>query len=374
MTVSRDNIRQILFNLIAKKDASVFQDPETFEKTILQLGNLEPTPDISALKAGLTERFPWELQKDADGIVTPITARRLAASLSQKHQIEAETALWAVETWGKALGLQVELPTPKPQPTESVEKLQQTSAPAAQKFEEPQFIPTRFGIIFGQDENSEIKVFKVWWNPLSEQESADLKYIPIKIETPKAKPLFTAPPKRKKKPELPNPQKVKTEIQLKKKIPEQKQPVVKAPEQPAPAPQPVTQVPASPPDISDTSAEGLFKRAVYLFPGGGGKVDVRTAQNLLKESVIKGSLVARRKFGEIYLKGIGVKQNLTNAAGWYKTAAEAGDAESQFQLGSLYQCGMGVEYSLEMAQLWLQRAAEQGHTGAQQLLNQILQA
>jgi hypothetical protein len=116
----------------------------------------------------------------------------------------------------------------------------------------------------------------------------------------------------------------------------------------------------------------FLAQANTMLPGGNGRLNIKEALKLLQKAVKMGSLNARRRFGEIYLRGIGVKANLPNAASWFKTAAKLGDAESQFQLGSLFQCGIGVNQDISQAQNWLQQAADQGHKEAKKLLEQIL--
>lgn len=364
MSDSREKIRSALLELVARRDATVFQDADNFEKLVQNIGNFPAMPEISALKAGLKERFPWELQKDSDGTVSSRTQQALAQQLVKRHGFNEEISFWAIETWAAALGLKVELVTP----------VAKTPAAVANKpvIAEPDTSSTRLGMIFGTDEAGQIKVFKSWFDAAPPQESARLIASTIKIEKKKATPLFTAAAKKKKPrtstslPPAPAANPTAAPANSPRMVKQAAQP---KPTNPAPAQTKVMQ----PPPKGD-GADELLARATYYLPGGGGKVDVREALGLLQLSVKKGSLAARRKFGEIYLKGIGVKENLPNAANWYKTAAEFGDAESQFQLGSLFQCGIGVEYSMEMAQIWLQRAAEQGHEGAKDLIKQILRA
>jgi hypothetical protein len=403
MSDSREKIRNALLELVARRDATVFQNADVFEEKLKSIGNWRELPEISALKAGLLERFPWELQKDAGGMVTPRTAENLAHNLVKKHSLTEDVAFWAVETWALSLGLKVDLPS-RPAESTQAKTPQAIEKPVAEETKTAQFVApkvepqkaqpniaepdtssARLGVIFGTDESGLIRVYKSWFGEASREESNKIVATTIKIEPKTSQPLFTAAPKaRTKTPPAKtiakspakgdnwqstaknSPEMIKTEKNKATDPSVAPTQIKKAPvPEPTPAPKSVT-----PPE----PGADLLARAINHLPGGKARTDVREALNLLQQAVKKGSLAARRKFGEIYLKGIGVKTNLPNAASWYKTAAERGDAESQFQLGSLYQCGVGVECNLEIAQAWLQRAAEQGHPGAKELLNQILQA
>jgi len=404
MSTTRDSIRKALLELVARRDPTVFQDPDIFARKIQGIGKWPDLPEISALKAGLKERFPWELQKDPGRIVSQATADNLAALLQKKHSIDSETAFWAVETWGISLGLKTQIkktaPTlpatdpdktagfkapeqpeqPKqpeaaaPQPPASAQPMPQPPAPTPTEqpaFREPDTSSTRLGVIFGSDEAGLIRVYKSWFDNAPESESARLTATTVKIQPAKAVPLFTAPPKTRSRKTKPVSSPRKGSEQSDSNAPRmEKDTIAKtvargAVSQEKPAkPKPV-------PPVTDNEADSLLARANALLPGGSGRLDIREALGLLQIAVKKGSLKARRRFGEIYLKGIGVNPNLPNAASWFKTAAELGDAESQFQLGSLYACGVGVEYNAELAQKWLQEAVDQGHKGAEDLLKQI---
>ncbi|GAB4268378.1 MAG: hypothetical protein Kow0029_03720 [Candidatus Rifleibacteriota bacterium] len=380
MSDARNAIRKALLALIARRDASVFKDADIFENTLKSAGNWQDMPEITALKAGLIERLPWELQKDSNGTVSAITITKLVRQIMQKHGLNQDVASWAVETWAVSLGLKPEMPKQTTNPSMNAKPA--TLSVATQQaepvqFTEPDTGSARLGVIFGTDESGIIRVYKSWFDSAPQHEAAKYVAAKVAIEPRASIPLFTAAPKKKQKAPVTT-QKIPTantsnDPNAKKTVKQTKadqinKTAVNHGRQTASAPKPANF------DVNDTSPEALLARATLLLPGGGGKVDVKEALGLLKLAVKKGSLEARRKFGEIYLKGIGVKENLPNAANWFKSAAELGDVESQYQLGSLYQCGIGVSYNLEMAQLWLQRAAENGHEGAKELLKQILQA
>lgn len=69
--------------------------------------------------------------------------------------------------------------------------------------------------------------------------------------------------------------------------------------------------------------------------------------------------------GENYYYGVGVEQNDTEAAAWYKKAAEQGHRIAQYRLGMCYEMGQGVDEDLEKTSFWCEKAAEQGYAPAQ---------
>ena len=80
---------------------------------------------------------------------------------------------------------------------------------------------------------------------------------------------------------------------------------------------------------------------------------------------------ARSQFmmGTIYEQGLGVPEDLTEAARWYRRAADGGNASAQYNLGIFYQFGKGVPKDPAQAAAWLLKAAEQGHGRAQNNLS-----
>jgi TPR repeat protein len=74
-----------------------------------------------------------------------------------------------------------------------------------------------------------------------------------------------------------------------------------------------------------------------------------------------GNVEAQVAVAGLYLQGLGVRADPTEAARWYRMAAEAGDAVAQLNLGDLYSRGLGVPLDLVEAYAWLTLAAEQGN-------------
>ncbi|MEM7123557.1 MAG: trypsin-like peptidase domain-containing protein [Pseudomonadota bacterium] len=79
----------------------------------------------------------------------------------------------------------------------------------------------------------------------------------------------------------------------------------------------------------------------------------------------KGDAAAQSYIGYLYEFGLGVQQDYTQAADWYRRAAEQGDAYAQGNLGYLYDTGLGVPQDYRMAANWYRQAAEQGDSYAQ---------
>ena len=87
----------------------------------------------------------------------------------------------------------------------------------------------------------------------------------------------------------------------------------------------------------------------------------------LQKAAELGKPDAQYNLGVMFKNGHGVKQNLTEAAKWYRKAAEQDDADAQFSLGVLCQQGKGVEQDYVEAMKWYRKAAELGHAEAKKI-------
>ena len=85
----------------------------------------------------------------------------------------------------------------------------------------------------------------------------------------------------------------------------------------------------------------------------------------LEESASEGIALAQKSLAEMFMKGIGVEQDVTQAVFWYRKAAEQGHATAQANLGMMYDSGQGVEQDAKQAVVWYRKAAEQGNARAQ---------
>ncbi len=373
MNTSRERVLQALCELVRLKDASVFQNADIFENRLKQLAGSDYHPEIAALKAGLRERIPWELQKGSSGPVAAALVNSLATNISRKHKTEPEITVWAVRSWAVSLNLSIEEAVAD-QPAKPAEKNAAPAVGAAVPVMTawPVNDKNRLGVIFGIDAQGLVTVFKSWWHPAPESESASLAAVAVKREKTAIALFAAAPAPRKEKRAVAAPVVAAvSQTQPVKPAVSSPEPVVarKVASTQTPGPEPKSE-----PLVLTGSAEELCARAKSLLPGYGTRVDASAALQMLQQAAKLGSVPARRMIGEIYHKGLGVKQDFATAANWFKLAAESGDAHAQFYLGTLYQCGMGVEFNLPRAQVWLQKAADQGHKEAKTLLNEILQA
>jgi uncharacterized protein len=70
--------------------------------------------------------------------------------------------------------------------------------------------------------------------------------------------------------------------------------------------------------------------------------DDETAVRLIRPLAEQGNAVAEFYLGMMYDAGLGVAQDFTEAAKWYRRAADQGYAEAQLSLGVRYRWGRGV--------------------------------
>ncbi len=75
---------------------------------------------------------------------------------------------------------------------------------------------------------------------------------------------------------------------------------------------------------------------------------------------------------EMYYNGLGVKENIAEAAAWFRKAAEQGNCEAQFRTGHMYYHGVGVKKDQAEALIWFSKAAKNGHPRARGYRDQIL--
>ncbi|HIG81437.1 MAG TPA: sel1 repeat family protein [Verrucomicrobiales bacterium] len=91
---------------------------------------------------------------------------------------------------------------------------------------------------------------------------------------------------------------------------------------------------------------------------------------------VPGARIAQFNLGMLYEQGMGVKQDLPQAAIWYTRAAKAGLADAQFTLGYLLEKGTASGTIVDTPDLvgavhWYSRSANQGFGPAQQNLAQL---
>ena len=83
----------------------------------------------------------------------------------------------------------------------------------------------------------------------------------------------------------------------------------------------------------------------------------------------RGDADAQALLGYMYIEGLGVAQNNSEAAKWSLEAARQGNELAQLNMGDLYASGQGVEQDFSEAAHWLHLSAEQGIPPAQMRLS-----
>ncbi|NLI79466.1 MAG: hypothetical protein GX442_23850 [Candidatus Riflebacteria bacterium] len=110
------DVRQALAELVARKDAAVFQDAERFTRA-MEAATGAPSAEITALAAGLTARLPWTLRKVGDANALG----NLAADLQHTKGMTLAQAWWTIDTWAHALVISLPPraagPSPVPPPS-----------------------------------------------------------------------------------------------------------------------------------------------------------------------------------------------------------------------------------------------------------------
>ncbi len=84
----------------------------------------------------------------------------------------------------------------------------------------------------------------------------------------------------------------------------------------------------------------------------------------LRQAALNGDPIAQYEVGTRYAAGLGVAQDLAQAAQWFSRAAARGLAAAQFRLAAMYERGQGTAADVEKARIWYLRAAEQSHVKA----------
>ena len=114
-------------------------------------------------------------------------------------------------------------------------------------------------------------------------------------------------------------------------------------------------------------------RAGLIYRDGlTGKAEPREAFTWFAEAAKKNDAEAQVLLGDLYARGLGVRQDFARAAEYYRAAANFGrHMHAQYLLGDLYFHGRGVPHDYGQAIEWFQRAALAGHAGAQSVMGSI---
>lgn len=145
--------------------------------------------------------------------------------------------------------------------------------------------------------------------------------------------------------------------------PQQKQ------EEPATPPAPAAQ--AAPPEMVPEDAEPQYKKGQMYLRGVGVTQDLKQAVEWFMKAAINGHAKAQYNLGAMYGWGSGVAPDMAQANQWLEKAAAKGVVEAYVNLGIVYANGYGVEKDMNEATLWFQMAADKGDEDARTILDQL---
>lgn len=113
--------------------------------------------------------------------------------------------------------------------------------------------------------------------------------------------------------------------------------------------------------FSFTVQASEFKNGFHAFTSG----NYEQALRLWLPFAEKDDADAQFNLGVLYMKGLGVEQNMKTAFIWYKRASANGHIDAMFNLGTMYNKGNAVARSPKDANKWWLKAAELGNDAAQ---------
>lgn len=85
----------------------------------------------------------------------------------------------------------------------------------------------------------------------------------------------------------------------------------------------------------------------YAVPDGD-VPDYSEARQWFKKAAAQGHVDAHNRLGELYLEGLGVRQDVEKAKKWFEKAADKGNADAQYTLGKIYYRQAFEQYSLDV--------------------------
>ena len=101
------------------------------------------------------------------------------------------------------------------------------------------------------------------------------------------------------------------------------------------------------------------------------KKDYETALSIWKPLAENGNSYAQSILGNMYLLGLGVKKQETEAARFWLLAANQKDMTAQRNLGFLYEVGVGVNFNFTKARDYYELSAAQGSEEAKKSLKEL---
>jgi len=114
----------------------------------------------------------------------------------------------------------------------------------------------------------------------------------------------------------------------------------------------------------ESKSKGNTQDGILAFEKG----DYQTAYQEFLTPAKNGEVLAQKYLGNIFLEGLGVKQDIEAAIGWFELAANQGDPEAAKTLGLIYDQGFVVQQDYEQAYVWFYIGAQEGDTISQSWL------
>lgn len=104
-----------------------------------------------------------------------------------------------------------------------------------------------------------------------------------------------------------------------------------------------------------------YRKARSAYEAG----EYTKALNIFEQLSNAGDSQAQYDLSQMYLQGIGTRQNLEKGWAWMNRAADGGNVQAMLELAVRYQKSPSLENSEQMAFLWFQKAAMAGSAAGQ---------
>ncbi len=105
----------------------------------------------------------------------------------------------------------------------------------------------------------------------------------------------------------------------------------------------------------------LLLLCLSLWAGGAAYGQQTRSFEQMQQAAQRGDAEAQMALAQTYDAGIGVAQDFSRAAHWFRAAAKQGNTQAQNRLGKYLQSGLGGEQDNARAFDWLSRAARDGN-------------
>ena len=401
MSAQRDQIRGVLNDLVSRQDPAL-SDPAAVERLLQArfVGILHQ--EIAAVKAGLTEKVPWNLRKNNETMATRRVIQDLGSSLARKHGVTMELATWVIESWALSLRMTLEPAAkagaapgqaqppvalnqgapeqPRAAPSASPGATPQTAASTATSGVSAgvpaQIVPTtRMGLIYGIDDRGSVRIFQVWWRPQQGSESASALATQVKPDQPKSSSFFSSAPVVEKARSAPPTSGPAPQAAAPQAAASQNKPVA-----PATVSRPVVAPVASRPVSPPAAPKPATPRPAPVAPTPRSTAPVAPAP--VPAAPPPSALPPRipsSKGEELYDKAMMIiadpkaRARIPEAIQCLQQAVTQGYLLAETRLGEICLRGRVVKEDLPVAIRWLRSAAQKGEVEAQTILGSLYQ-